>query len=164
MSDKKPVNNNNKNIKSTGFMMASNKQTQDQKRKQGEQQRKKEENIKLKFTSPEKKPLINPAPVEKHIISIDDEVEDVQNQFSEKILPQVPTQPLMSVDAQAKQQVENTNPLLGTLSSVVTGDVVNNDPPQGVLIPSQQQDDQLNIASQHQSQIPNNEDKADDDE
>ena len=50
-----------------------------------------------------KKPLINPAPVEKHIISIDDEVEDVQNQFSEKILPQAPTQPLMSVDAQAQQ-------------------------------------------------------------
>ena len=163
MSGKKPVNNN-KNTIGSGFRMASNKQVQDCKRKQGEQQKKKEEDAKKKFISPEKKPLINPAPVEKHIISIDDEVEDVQNQFSEKILPQVPTHPLMSVDAQAQQQVENTNPLLGTLSSVVTDAVANNDPPQGALIPSQQQDDQLNIAYQHQSQIPNNEDKADDDE
>ena len=70
----------------------------------------------------------------------------------------------MNIDTQVQQQIENANPLLGTLSSVVTGAVVNNDPPQGVLIPSQQQDDQLNIASQHQSQIPNNEDKADEDE
>ena len=47
------------------------------KKKQGEQQRKKEEDIKKKFISPGKKPLINPAPLPSTIISIDDEVEDV---------------------------------------------------------------------------------------
>ena len=78
MSDKKPVNNN-KNIISSGFMMGSNKQTQDQKRKQGEQQKKKEEDAKKKFTSPEKKPLISPTPIQPTIISLDDEMEEVQN-------------------------------------------------------------------------------------
>ena len=53
---------------------------------------KREEDVKKKFISPEKKSLINPAPVEKHVISLDDEMEDVQNQSSEKILPQVPIQ------------------------------------------------------------------------
>ena len=93
MSDRKPVNNNNKNTMSSGFRMASNKQTQDQKRRQGEQQKKKEEEPKKKFISPEKKPLINPAPVEKHVINLDDEMEDVQNKSAEMILPQVPISP-----------------------------------------------------------------------
>ena len=162
MSDRKPVNNN-KNIIGSGFKMASNKQTQDQKRRQGEQQKKKEEDAKKKFTSPERKPLINPAPVEQTIISLDEEMEEVQNKLPEKILPQVPTQPPMNIAAHAQQQAENANPLSGTLSSLVTGVVANNDPPQEVMIPSQKQDDQLDIASQHQSQIHNNDDKANDD-
>ena len=78
MSDKKPVNNN-RNITGTGFKMASNKQTQDQKRKQEEQQKKKEEDARKKFTSPEKKPLLSPAPIQPTIISLDDESEEVQN-------------------------------------------------------------------------------------
>ena len=68
MSYKKLVNNN-RNITGTGFKIASNKQTQDQKRKQ--------EDAKKKFTSPEKKPLISTAPIQPTTIVLDDDSEVV---------------------------------------------------------------------------------------
>jgi hypothetical protein len=66
MSDKPVIKN--KNIKSSNFMMASQKRIEEQKKK-------KEEDVKKKLTSPVKNPLINATPLPVNIISLDDEME-----------------------------------------------------------------------------------------
>ena len=102
MSDK-PVKNSKK-IKNTNFLMASQKKAEEQKKKMEEElKRRQEEDVKKKLTSPVKKPLNSATPLPKTIISLDDEMEEVQNQSPEKILSQVPTQPLMNIAAHTQQ-------------------------------------------------------------